>query len=176
MKKLLVIGAVVLPLITLLLLKQRRDGDVKFLLKSVMEHYSADKVSLFKFYKDGDSPVNMGLDYTHMQCIGEVASEGVILLCEQQQSTQLNVLAEYINILDKQGAYIQPDVREEKSPGLKAMGDAYGIKSTYSRFIYNKMGKPIGLIAMNFNHQYVNIEDFEYYNEKSTEIGEFMSK
>ena len=159
-------------------MKQKKGSDVNCTLGLLMEHYDADKVSLLEFYKDGDLPVNLGLDYTHMRCIGETARKGIRLLCEQQQATQLNVVAEYIQILTANGMYRQPDVRKEKNTGLKAIGESYGIKSVYSRFIYNKLGKPIGLITLNFHKNYKLIGDgeFEYYDSKCTEIGNIMTK
>ncbi len=70
MKKFLIIGAVLIPLALLMLMKVKKNSDIKFLIANLQEHYGADKVSVFRFYKDGDSPINLGLDYTHMQCIG----------------------------------------------------------------------------------------------------------
>ena len=176
MKKYLVIGAVIIPLILLLVMTIKKRSNIRYLLDDLKEHYIADKVSVFKFYKDGESPVNLGISYTHMKCVGESISKHAHNLCEQQQATQLNVLAEFIDVLSVDGMYQQPDVRTEASIGLKAMGDAYGIKSTYARFLYNRLGKPIGLISLSYHKDYIKIDDFQYYNEKCNQISEFIDK
>lgn len=178
MKKYVIITMAIVPLIVLLLMKYKKGSDVNCTLKLLMEHYDADKVSLYEFYRDGDLPINLGVDYTHMRCIGESAKKNIKLLCDQQQSTQLSVIAEYLNILTTYGMYKQADIRKEKSSGIKATVESYGIKSVYSRFIYNNLGKPIGLITLNYNKKFVKIKDsdFEYYDTKCGEIGAIISE
>ena len=147
--------------------KSTNNVEINDELNRIMFNFDADKVTLYKFYSEGDNPINFrGLDYTHVGCINEVTND-TKSTCGETPKMLIGMFGNLMFNFTKGEIFKCEDVNTEKKIALKKYMQYFGMKSVYSKVLYNEMNMPVGGIVISHHIRPVKIDKFNYINGSS---------
>lgn len=167
----------ILPVVKLVLKVGDKSNDKDFLvvLTEIKDHYDADRVTAYQFFKMGDVPKPFdNLDYTHIKCYTEVITDSTAVRCHNFNEVPIawyNTI--YIDAF--KGVYSAHITDSILDTNIRLKMESLGAKSWYYLLLRNTKGKPVGFIALKYEKKVTKVEDFEYLEDKiNNEIADLV--
>lgn len=137
------------------------DTNIYNRMESLKEELNADRIQIYEFH-NGIHYAN-GRSALRTTCTYEVCRYGIKPCQNYMQAVPLSCIPNFIKRLLDNGKLIVKELKdiEKTMPSTYALKKNQDIKSFYDIIIKNRMGEPIGFVAIQFCENEYNIDEIE---------------